>query len=293
MFMKPLNQVTLDDIKNLITQWRFKENERIEYKSTLPNNGKNIDLWLKGENKIGDIAISKLVAEIIAFANTQGGTLIIGIQENIEKPPRPDKIIPLPRCHELDQRLMHSITDSIEPGLPFIQSQVIDTDSDGNGIILIHVERSDNAPHRSTKDKQCYFRAQDRCMQMSMVDIQNLALKRSRQKIEGLWTVKFGVPGQYMNGGVVVLENGKLYGGDSQYFYTGIFELLENENLISNIFVEHYHGEVYTAFGTNEKSFPVSLNGKMQGNTISGTLYKNSPPQIQIATLLERKRMLP
>ncbi len=107
---------------------------------------------------------------------------------------------------------MHSITDSIEPGLASIQSKVIDTDTSGNGIIIIHVERSENAPHRSTKDKQCYMRAQDRCKSMSMIEIQSLTLKRSRQKIEGLWTVKFTVSGQFVNGGVVVLENGKLYG---------------------------------------------------------------------------------
>jgi len=180
MFAKPLNQVTLDDINKLIAELHFKENERIEYKRTLPDNGKRIDPWIRGENKIGDIAVEKLVAEVIAFANTHGGTLIIGIQENNERPPRPDKIIPLSRCHELDQRLIHSITDSIEPGLPSIQSKVIDTDTDGNGIILIHVERSESAPHRSTKDKQCYMRAQDRCKSMSMIEIQNLTLKRSR-----------------------------------------------------------------------------------------------------------------
>lgn len=290
--MKPLNQVELDDINNLISNLHFTENERIEYKSTLPSDGRDIDPWINGKDNIGDYAVKKLTGEVIAFANTHGGTLIIGIQESNETPRRPESLNPLPRCHELDLRLRQAIVDSIEPRLIPIQSHVIDTDTEGNGIILIRVDRSAHAPHRSTKDQQCYMRIHDRCLKMSMTEIQDITLKRSKQKIEGLWSAKFGIPDQYINGGVIVLENGKLYGGDSQYIYTGIFELIYEKDVVANILVEHYHGEAYTAFNTTESQFSVSLIGKFEENIIKGTLYKNSPPQKQIQVLLERKREL-
>lgn len=290
--MKPLEQVTLKDIDDLIRNLRFKENEKIEYKSALPGNGMKQDPWLNGENKIGTKAVEKLTAEVTAFANTYGGILIIGIQESNEKPPRPKSLNPLPRCHELEQRLMQSITDSIEPPLTSIKGHVIETDTQSNGIILFEIDRSDNAPHRSTKDGQCYFRVQDRCKKMSMIEIQTMAIKRSRQKIEGLWTAKFGIAEQYINAGVVVLEKGKLYGGDSQYLYTGVFEVLNEEDVVSNIMVEHYHGQVHTAFNTSENRFTVSMFAKLQGNVVQGLLYKNSPPQSEIQIMLQRHKEL-
>ena len=45
--------------------------------------------------------------------------------------------------------------------------------------------------------------------------------------IEGLWIVKFltpNDPSMDLNGGVVVVESGKIFGGDSGYFYIGSME---------------------------------------------------------------------
>jgi hypothetical protein len=290
--MKPIDQVTLEDLEGLISTLRFKENEGIEYKSTLPTESGEDDSWIQGETRIGKYAVKKLTAEIIAFANTLGGVLIIGIQENSETPSRPESIKPLPRCHELDLKLMQAIIDSIEPRLTSFQSHVIDTDTQGNGVILVHVKRSDNAPHRSTKDNQCYMRIQDRCLKMNMVEIQKMTLKHSKQKIEGLWSAKFGISGQYQNAGVAVLINGKIYGGDTNYLYSGIYEIQNEEDIVSNILIEHYHGEAYTAFNTREKQFSVSLIGKFKENIVRGALYKHSSPQGEIQILLERRREL-
>lgn len=292
MFMKPINQVTFDDIDELISKLRFKESDRIEYKKTLPDNGTDIDPWLRGEDKIGNKAIEKLTAEVVAFANTHGGTVILGIEENNEIPARPKCINPLPRCHELEQRLIESITDCIEPSLNSIQSHAIEAGDEGNGLILLHIDRSDSAPHRSKKDRQCYIRVQDRTRKMTMEEIQVLAVKSSRQKVEGLWVAKFGSSEHYLNGGTVVIEKGKLYGGDGNYMYSGILEVVEENKIVSHILVEHYHGSVSTAFGTQERKFSVSMFGEIKDKIISGILYRNTPPQNQIGILLEKKKDL-
>ena len=41
--------------------------------------------------------------------------------------------------------------------------------------------------------------------------------------MEGLWTLEFGSNVGLFGGGVVVLENGKVMGGDGGYFYLGEF----------------------------------------------------------------------
>ena len=39
--------------------------------------------------------------------------------------------------------------------------------------------------------------------------------------LDALWTAEFQVVGGWTNGGVVILEKGRLFGGDGQYYYVG------------------------------------------------------------------------
>ena len=43
--------------------------------------------------------------------------------------------------------------------------------------------------------------------------------------IDGLWTAEFGSSTGEFGGGVVVLQNGQILGGDGGYFYVGKFDL--------------------------------------------------------------------
>ena len=94
--------------------------------------------------------------------------------------------------------------------------------------------------------------------------------------VEGLWTVEFQVEGGWTNGGVVVLNAGRLFGGDSQYYYLGTYAIT-GETLQGELQVRHYHGEEITAFRVRTKGFEghvqaqVASHGKMAGIILSPT----------------------
>ena len=292
MFTKPLEELSLKDIEELVNKTRFSESERIEYKENLPDNGRDSDPWHRGEDKIGDPALKKLTAEVVAFANTHGGTLILGIEESDDEPARPASIRTLPRCHELNHRLMQSISDSIEPRIDNLHSKVIECDDKQNGVIVISVPRSEYAPHRSTKDKEFYKRERHECKRMQAPDIKALALRSSRQKVEALWTLKYGTVENYINGGVVVFDEGKLYGGDSSYYYLGIYELTEDNRLNAYVDVHHYHGDPLTAFGTASDHLSLIISSNFIDDRISGVAYDPNTRQ-EIPFVMDKQRNLP
>jgi len=134
-----------------------------ELKKTLPGKKGNDDPWLSGGNKVGEEARDKLAAEINAFANTIGGTLIVGIDEDTETKRAKPPLQPLPRCKELAERLHMAISDRIEPKLPSFECEGVVTEPDGSsGVVVMRTLESYLAPHRHTQDNHCYVRRADR-----------------------------------------------------------------------------------------------------------------------------------
>jgi hypothetical protein len=68
---------------------------------------------MKG-GRIGDEAKDQLAREIIAFANTDGGTLIIGMDEDRTTKRAIPPLWQIPRCKEAANRLHQSIGQRIE-----------------------------------------------------------------------------------------------------------------------------------------------------------------------------------
>ena len=77
--------------------------------------------------------------------------------------------------------------------------------------------------------------------------------------IEALYSVEFG-DAQAINGGVVVLETGRIFGGDSQYYYIGEYEA-SNGRIQGTVSVNHYSGPPATIFGTAETQFSITIEG--------------------------------
>ena len=80
MFPTRLSEVAALPEVQAVVDAEAAETIDFELKRALP--GKNgADPWMSG-GKLGDDAKDELAAEIIAFANTVGGTLIVGIDED-------------------------------------------------------------------------------------------------------------------------------------------------------------------------------------------------------------------
>jgi hypothetical protein len=113
--------------------------------------------------------------------------------------------------------------------------------------------------------------------------------------IEALWSVHFATQGG-AGGGVVIFETGKIFGGDSQYYWVGNYTV-QNGQLIADIDVSHYSGPPYSVFGPlqkfrlNLRASPPSTSGSGTTMQATGTLVNN--PSAQIVMLLTYRAPLP
>lgn len=175
MFAKRLTDLSRDDLQRLVDE-EVPEGAEVEFKQTLPSKHGNVDPWLAGGSSVGERARNELIEELIAFANSYGGTLLLGIAETQSKPPRASAIVPVPRCTELAERLKLQCRDCIEPQIPLLEIVGIETELDGSGVVVFSAPQSRMAPHRHIPLRECYVRRADRSEKMTMREIQDLTL---------------------------------------------------------------------------------------------------------------------
>ncbi len=186
-FSKPLDHLEANDIKNLIDT---PEGQLFEIKSELPaEEGKN-DPWYqipapgKSRKSPGDYAKQNIFKEVVAFANSEGGWLVLGLTETSDHPKRVKGIKTLPDCHELADRLKRAAYEWVDPPLPSLQCLGIEIGkTTGEGVIVFRVPRSIDAPHRLNKSKrtqEAYKRVGDESKTMEMREIQGITLDMAR-----------------------------------------------------------------------------------------------------------------
>lgn len=136
---KPLGLINESYLQSLVTD-KVPEGKVIEYKQSLPDNSRD--------------AVKEFLADVSSFANAAGGHLIFGIEE--------DKGVPVRIC-ELQftdpdaeiLRLENMLRDSVEPRIPGLLMQPIETSS--GWIIIIRVPRSWIQPHVVNYQKHWRF----------------------------------------------------------------------------------------------------------------------------------------
>src|SRR5258708_31415923 len=132
MIPENINTITLANIERLIAD-RVPEGKTIEYKSALPGGS-------DGDKK-------EFLADVSSFANTSGGDLVFGIEENQGIP---ERVTPLAIADvDLEQRRLDSlIRDGIRPRLTYA-IRVIEL-PDNKRVLVIRVDRGWTAPYRVT-----------------------------------------------------------------------------------------------------------------------------------------------
>lgn len=187
-FSKSLFDISPEDVANLRGT---PEGQTFEIKGDLPaENRTKPDSWLKdpaqGALRRGpdDYAKEGIFREIVAFANAEGGWLLIGVKETNDKPKRADSIAPLPACHELADRLQRAADDWLDPPVPGLHFNGIPTEADGRGVVVARVPRSPIAPHRLgvKRTQEAYKRVGAETKPMAMREIQDMTLERSRSQ---------------------------------------------------------------------------------------------------------------
>jgi Putative DNA-binding domain len=138
MLNKNPNDVTFEDIQRLVDTEQ-QEGYQLDYKVDL-------SLPIKGDDK------KEFLRDITSFANTYGGYLILGVEEDKGIP---TGNIPGLTINDLDRfklDIENIIRDSIEPRLFAHTIRDFKLES-GQYVIAIHIPRSWNPPHRALGDQ--------------------------------------------------------------------------------------------------------------------------------------------
>ena len=107
--------------------------------------------------------------------------------------------------------------------------------------------------------------------------------------VEGLWcfqTSSVADPTTYQDGGVVVLETGRVLGGDSAFAYVGDYEVSGSE-IAARVRVYQWnkaYGDIETVFGMKgpDIDYVVHLRGKRDGDFIHGVIIPEQAPDAQL-----------
>jgi hypothetical protein len=178
LFTKPIEALTATDAVGVIG---WPETLTVEFKQDLPGRDGRPDGWVAGRD-VENYAKEKLFKEAVAFANTSGGHLLLGVAEEGAPLAHAAEILPVPRCIDLADRLARAAAQAIDPPIPLLLVRGIPTTADGAGIVVFRVPQSRLAPHRAP-DKQCYIRRGTEAVPMGMREIQEMALAGGRRDI--------------------------------------------------------------------------------------------------------------
>lgn len=132
LLTKPMNEITYDDVIEFCDPEKGQpENQTLEYKG--------------GDRLPSSDVIAKAAS---ALANTFGGTLFLGVDEN-HKTGRPSGIPGVPADRDLENRVSSILMDNIDPPLvPLPEIQVIPfNDNPEKAVVVIGVAQSNATPH--------------------------------------------------------------------------------------------------------------------------------------------------
>lgn len=140
MITKPLNTLTEADLRRLIDE-KVPESKQIEYKRELP----------EGNDK-GTVNFLRAVT---AFANTQGGYLLYGIEA---KDGIPIGLSPLTMTSgdQVFQRFENLCRDGVEPRLIGVQYHFVSLEGGGSALV-VRIPKSWSAPHRVSTGNYAHF----------------------------------------------------------------------------------------------------------------------------------------
>jgi hypothetical protein len=169
LWNKPVEAITFEDIDAFLRQ-RHKEGPRLDYKADLPKE------------------LAKLVA---AFANTNGGTIVLGVAADTKTnepvwPSAPGSP-GLKSEAGIEERIVAICQDNMHPPLVPQVSRVINNPHlPGHVLVVVRVDESPEAPHSVNGGRHIYERTGSQGKPYDFAHIDRIAhLLRRRQRIEG------------------------------------------------------------------------------------------------------------
>lgn len=156
MRRKDLSCITISDLEKLIKD-EVTENKYVEYK---------LKVHLKGEGRIN------FLSEICAFANSNGGDLIIGIKENSSTGAAQSiEGIPVKNIDQYKLQLQNIIRSNVQPSIDLEMKEIkVNTST---YVLIIRVKEGNNKPYMINLRNGFYYRDVAGKRPMSFSEIRN------------------------------------------------------------------------------------------------------------------------
>lgn len=122
----------------------------------------------------------EFLADVSAFANSSGGDLIYGIDEDGEG--RASALVPQPgNPDEEARRFQDVLMNGVEPRIPGVQVQPVPVR--GGFILVIRVPQSWSGPHRVKTNQHFFIRENGRKRQLDVPEVRGLFLRSEQQAL--------------------------------------------------------------------------------------------------------------
>lgn len=135
-FYKPVNQITFEDVVNFLKQ-DIAENTLLDYKLMLPRDNE------------------KFAKTIAAFANSMGGTIIIGVKDEHDKPKPPFSGITF---HPKIRGQIESIIQNYIDPVVFVDIATCKDPNSDSMFVVVNIPQSNLTPHLVGRLKRAYVR---------------------------------------------------------------------------------------------------------------------------------------
>lgn len=135
-FSKPINELSFEDVVAFLKQ-NIAENTMLDYKFMLPKNNE------------------KFAKTIAAFANTMGGTIILGVKDENDKPIPPFNGQPF---HAKIRPQIESIIQNYIDPVVFVDIATCKNPHNNNMYVVINIPQSNLTPHLVGDLKRAYVR---------------------------------------------------------------------------------------------------------------------------------------
>lgn len=195
-----LSSITQAHIEQLVAD-QTREGPHLDFKRDLPA------AW-------NDAAKHEFLADTTAFANSGGGDLIFGIDEDGQA--QASRVMPqiIPNVDQEIRRLQDFLLNLAEPRLPGVKVQAVQVSiagTDGH-VIVVRVPQSWAGPHRVKTNQHFFIRDGLRKRQLDVPEIRSLFLRTENQtqKLNDFRTERLGkilsgnAPQQLLDGPVLV-----------------------------------------------------------------------------------------
>lgn len=103
----------------------------------------------------------------------------------------------------------------------------------------------------------------------------------------GLWTIEFISTMNRFGAGVLVLNNGRLLGGDNGYYYLGNYDVKDN-NIRGKVAVTRFNKNIISVFGDVDH-FSLTFDGQIKPDLIEAVASFGNTPDFKIRIICKKK----